>query len=657
LTKPDPTKSGFAVLYQAHESIFAQMTSIYRDILNKYWGYPSFRPMQEEIIQSVADGKDTLGLMPTGGGKSLTFQVPVMAMKGLCLVVTPLIALMKDQVDNLRRQGIRALAVYTGMSRQEIVVTLENAVLGDYKFLYVSPERLSSELFLKKFREMNICLLVVDEAHCISQWGYDFRPSYLNIAAIRKHVPDIPVLALTATATPNVVDDIQAKLNFRQKNVFQTSYKRENLAYSVYKTENKIASLCKLLNRMPGCAIVYARSRQKTKEIAGELASSGFSADFYHAGLSREEKTRKQNAWKNDETRVIVSTNAFGMGIDKPDVRMVIHADLPNSVEEYFQEAGRAGRDGQQSYAVILYTKYDSAVLKKRIIDEYPDREFIARIYERLAYFLPVAEGYGTDMVYDFDLARFCSVYKLPMLPTHNALKIIDLAGYIEYTDEEENRSRMIFRVYRDELYHYHFNKEQEQLVNIILRLYPGIFTDYITIDESTIAVRLNSTRNEVYEMLVALSKRQVIDYIPHKKTPLITYVRPREDSRRIQLPKAVYEDRMERYKKRIEAMNNYVERNDVCRSRMLLAHFGETNSGDCGICDVCRAKNRKTLSSGAFEQIFTEIQAALGKESHSIESLLERMSMFPPDDVIQTIRFQIDRGVIRLDADRLTLA
>ncbi|MDR1810646.1 MAG: RecQ family ATP-dependent DNA helicase [Prevotella sp.] len=631
--------------------------SLYHSILARYWGYDSFRPLQEDIIRSVAAGKDTLGLMPTGGGKSLTFQVPAMAMDGLCLVVTPLIALMKDQVDNLRQRGIKALAVYTGMSHQEILITLENAVLGDYKFLYVSPERLASELFLKKFRAMNICLLVVDEAHCISQWGYDFRPSYLNIVRIREHIPAVPALALTATATPEVVDDIQERLGFAQKNVFRKSYRRDNIAYWVYAAENKMASLVKILNKVEGCAIIYVRSRQKAKDIAQELCDYGFSADYYHAGLNADEKTRRQNAWKSNATRIIVSTNAFGMGIDKPDVRLVVHADLPNSIEEYFQEAGRAGRDEQQAYAIMLYAKHDSAILKKRVSDEYPDREFIAKVYNSLACFFQIAEGYGTGTVYDFNLFQFCTTYKLPVLPTHNALKILDLAGYIEYTDEEENRSRMIFTVYRDELYRFDFDRGDEALINTVLRLYSGIFTDYVAIDEAAIASRLNISRNEVYEILKMLSKRRIIDYIPHKKTPLITYVQPRQDAKHIYIPKTVYEERLARFGKRIEAMNNYVERKDVCRSRMLLAYFGEKDSSDCGQCDVCMAKKKKRLTSAGFDVISGEVRQILSKRSVSIEELTGMLSAFPVEDVIEVIRFQLDRGLLVLDIDRLRLA
>ncbi|MDL2215274.1 ATP-dependent DNA helicase, partial [Dysgonomonas sp. OttesenSCG-928-M03] len=492
----------------------------FHEILRQYWGYSEFRPLQEDIIRSVYSGKDCLGLMPTGGGKSITFQVPTMAMDGTCLVITPLIALMKDQVDNLKKKGIKAVAIYSGMSHNEIITALENVILGDFKFLYVSPERLGTQLFQDKLRNMNVCLLTVDESHCISQWGYDFRPSYLNIANIREQLPDVPVLALTATATPDVTNDIQNILRFKEKNVFRKSFERKNLTYIVRESENKTASLIQILEKVQGTAIVYARSRQRTKEIANDLIHYGFSADYYHAGLSSDDKTRKQNAWKNNECRIIVSTNAFGMGIDKPDVRVVVHVDLPNSIEEYYQEAGRAGRDEEQAYAVILYSKTDSTKLKKRILDEYPEREFIGKVYESLSYFFQVAEGFGLDSTFDFNLYQFCSTYKYPILPTHNALKILDLAGYIEYTDEVDSQSRLMFTIYRDELYKYEFDKNYEHLINITLRLYTGLFADYVNINEATLGIHMQKSRTEIYEMLKVLSKRQIIDYIPAKKTP-----------------------------------------------------------------------------------------------------------------------------------------
>ena len=629
---------------------------IYHKILKQYWGYDKFRPLQEDIIHSVSQGKDTLGLMPTGGGKSLTFQVPVMAMEGLCLVVTPLIALMKDQVDNLRHRDIRALAVYSGMTRQEIITTLENAIFGDYKFLYVSPERLATELFLSKLRDMNICLLVVDESHCISQWGYDFRPSYLRIAEIRNHLPEVPVLALTATATPEVVDDIQVQLHFKKKNVFEKSFERKNLAYIVRNTENKPEELVHILQKIEGSSIVYVRSRQRTKEMAEFLTQKGFSADYYHAGLSNEDKERKQNAWKLNETRVIVCTNAFGMGIDKPDVRLVVHTDLPNSVEEYFQEAGRGGRDGNKSFAIILYNKNDSTKLKKRIRDEFPDKEFILQVYDSLSYFYQVAEGFGIDLVHDFSLHQFCATYKLPLLTTHNALKILDLAGYIEYTDEVDNRSRLMFTVYRDDLYRYDFGSEYEQLINTILRLYTGLFTNYSTINESEIALRLNTTRRSVYEKLKILAKRNVIDYIPHKKTPLIAYVRPRIESKYLSIPRLVNEDRKDRFEKRIHAITHYVEQDSVCRSRVLLSYFGEKKSMDCRQCDICLAKNNSGLTNVKFNDISLSIRECLREGELTLDVLVNALSKYAEKDIVSVIRFLIDREELILSTGKISL-
>ncbi|NDW19529.1 RecQ family ATP-dependent DNA helicase [Dysgonomonas sp. 216] len=632
------------------------MQDIYHKILYKYWGYTSFRPLQEDIIHSIAEGYDTLGLMPTGGGKSLTFQVPAMAKQGICIVITPLIALMKDQVDNLKARGIKALAVYSGMTRQEIITTLENAILGDYKFLYISPERLGTDLFLSKLKSMDVCMLVVDEAHCISQWGYDFRPSYMNIVDIRNYFPEIPILALTATATPEVVTDIQKSLKFRKENVFRKSFLRSNLAYIVYNTENKIGALMKILNKYQGSSIVYVRSRQRTKEFAQDLQKAGYSADFYHAGLSGEEKSRKQNAWKNNMCRIMVTTNAFGMGIDKPDVRLVVHMDLPNAIEEYFQEAGRAGRDEEDSYAVILYSRPDSTKLKKRIADEFPERDFILQVYEHLAYFLQVAEGAGFDRVFDFNLHQFCHVYKYPILPTHNALKILDLAGYIEYTEEIDNRSRLIFTVYRDELYNIELEKGYDLLINTILRLYTGLFTDYATIDEAAVAVRMGKDRKDVYEMLKILSKRKIIDYIPHKKTPLIVYTSPRVDIRHVSIPKKVYEDRKSRFKLRIEAMTEYVERMDVCRSRLLLNYFGEENSIDCGRCDVCLSRRRTILDENEFVAIRTEITNILLQEDMTLNKLLELINTFEVSKVKDVLRLLIDEKYIVISLDKLSL-
>jgi len=630
---------------------------IYHEILQKYWGYSSFRPLQEDIIHSISQGRDTLGLMPTGGGKSLTFQVPTMAMDGLCLVVTPLIALMKDQVDNLKTKRIKALAVYSGMTRQEIITTLENAILGDYKFLYISPERLETDLFISKVREMNICMLVVDESHCISQWGYDFRPSYLNISSIRDLIPEVPVLALTATATPEVVEDIQVQLHFKKKNVFKKSFERKNLAYIVRTTENKPEELLNILRKIQGSTIIYVRNRQRTKDISDFLVKQGFTADYFHAGLTNMEKTYKQNAWKKNECRIIVSTNAFGMGIDKPDVRLVVHTDLPNSIEEYFQEAGRAGRDEQKAYAVILYNKNDSTTLKKRISNEFPDREFISRVYEAIAYFFQVAEGYGTDMTFDFDLQQFCATYKLPFISTHHALRILDLAGYIEYTDEIDNRSRLLFTVYRDELYQYDFDKQTENVINTTLRLYTGLFTNYATIDESAIALKLGITRKAVYEILKNLKKRGIIDYIPHKKTPLITYSQPRIDKKYVSVPRCVYEDRKERFEKQITAIREYAHQNSICRNRILLSYFGEKDAKDCGQCDVCLAKNSMGISNKKYNDITLSIKKLLeGGKEQTINYIISALPAFQPKEILDTIRFNADKGELIINIDKVKM-
>lgn len=632
---------------------------LFRQILRDYWGYDSFRTLQEEIIQSVWEGRDTLGLMPTGGGKSLTFQVPVMGMKGICLVVTPLIALMKDQVDNLRERGIKAAAVYSGMSRDEIITTLENCIFGDFKFLYVSPERLSSDIFITKLQAMDVCLLVVDESHCISQWGYDFRPSYLKIADIRHLLEGVPVLALTATATAEVVDDIQERLLFRDRNLFRTSFLRENLSYVVRTADNKVGELSHILQTVPGSSIVYVRSRKQTKEIAHTLQKAGISADYFHAGLSHEEKNLKQNSWKNGERRVIVATNAFGMGIDKADVRTVVHMDLPNSPEEYFQEAGRAGRDGERSYAVILYAKADSIKLRKRITDAFPEREFIVRVYEALGNYYQVAVGAGFGNAYDFSLHEFCIPFKFPFLQAHHALKILELAGYIEYTEEIDLRSRVRFLIYRDEMYTLQLEREMDELLHTLLRNYTGLFSDDVYIDESLLAARTGKSRSEVCEMLIALSRMRYIRYIPQKKTPFIVFTTSREDSQFVSIPRTVYEERKKRFEKRIHSMIDYVEEGDVCRSRMLLIYFGEKNPKDCGYCDVCLRRNEAGVTNYLFRLLRKKILAQFELEQTlRLNMLVEQVADGEGDQeqVIKVIRFLVDSGELELHDDRISL-
>lgn len=628
--------------------------SKFHDILKEYWGYDSFRPLQEDIIASIYSGKDTLGLMPTGGGKSLTFQVPTMGMNGICLVVTPLIALMKDQVDNLRKRGIKAAYIHSGMSRQEILVALENCIFGDYKFLYVAPERLSSDLFLHKVREMKVCMIAVDESHCISQWGYDFRPSYLQIADLRNYFPEVPVLALTATATPDVIDDIQDKLRFRKKNVFQKSFERINIAYIIRRTEEKIYEIIHILKRVNACSIVYVRSRKRTKEIALELQRQGINADFFHAGLSTDEKIKKQNAWKSDQCPVIVCTNAFGMGIDKPDVRVVIHYELPGSLEEYFQEAGRAGRDEQKAYAVALFSSRDSGQLKKRISDEFSGRDFVKTVYEKLAYFFQIPVGEGMDTGHNFHIEQFCSAFKFNSTQVHYALKTLSLAGYIEYIEDTDRHSKLKFTVGRDDLYKFQtFDEQTENLIRIILRSYTGLFSEYVYVSEQLLANRINRKPQEVYETLKYLSKHHILHYVPAQKVPVIYYTRNREDLKHLVIPQSVYEDRKLRLEHRIRNVVEYGTSETQCRSKLLLSYFGEKNVKDCGHCDVCLEKKRKKEPAD-LQKIMNEMSSYLHVHSVKITYLVEHFEC-PEKDVLAALRYMIDAKQVQRKGDWIT--
>ena len=621
----------------------------YRHILKQYWGYDSFRDLQEEIIQSIGSGKDTLGLMPTGGGKSLTFQVPALAKEGLCIVITPLIALMKDQVQNLRSKGIKAIAVYSGLTRQEIIVALDNCIFGDYKFLYISPERLDTELFRSKLKSMKVSMITVDESHCISQWGYDFRPAYLKIAEIRDLLPNIPVLALTATATPEVVRDIQSKLKFKKEHVFRMSFERKNLAYVVKNTENKQEELLRILKKTPGSAIIYARSRKRTKEITDLLLEENIPANFYHAGLNNEIKDIRQKEWQTGKVRVMVATNAFGMGIDKPDVRLVIHLDFPDSPEAYFQEAGRAGRDGQKAYAVLLYGKSDKVTLKKRIPDTFPDKAYIRQLYEHLNYYYQMAMGDGLDCTFAFDIEDFCRKFRHFPVPADSALKILTQAGYIEYTDEQDNASRLIFILQRDELYKLHESGLQtEAVIQAILRSYTGVFTDYAYIQESSIAARTGLTPEQVYECLVSLKRRRIIDYIPRRKTPFITYTCKRVELRHLIIPKEVYEHRKERYSNRIKAMIDYVETSHICRSRLLLGYFGERNEHNCCQCDVCLRSHHSGLRQGEFEKIQDCLFSLIGRQPLTVAELMELLDA-DRDKVRVVLRYLLDEEMLKI--------
>ena len=609
----------------------SQLSTLNSRILKQYWGYDRFRGIQEDIIDSISKNKDTLGLMPTGGGKSITFQVPALAKEGMCLVITPLIALMKDQVQNLKKRGIKALAIYSGMSRQDIIITLENCIFGNYKFLYISPERLDTEIFRTKLRKMHISMITVDESHCISQWGYDFRPAYLKIAEIRELLPDVPVLALTATANPEVVKDIQARLHFRHKNVFRMSFERNNLAYIVRKTENKTAELLHILRSMPGSAIVYVRNRRRTKEITELLNNEHITADFYHAGLDDATKDIRQHRWQSGESRVMVATNAFGMGIDKPDVRIVIHMDLPDSIEAYFQEAGRAGRDGQKAYAVILYAKSDKTTLHKRIPDTFPEKEYIRDVYEHLQYYYQMAMGDGLDCVREFNIEDFCRKFKYFPVPVDSALRILTQAGYLEYTAEQDSTSRILFTIRRDELYRLReMGEDMDRLIQAVLRSYTGVFTDYTYINEDSLAIRTGLTRRQIYEMLVHLAKLRIVSYIPHKKTPYIIYTRERVEAQRIHISPEVYEHRKARYETRINAMLDYVTNDTVCRSRMLLDYFGERNEHNCGQCDTCISLRSKSKVSEQpdREALCTKVCGILSRESLTPAGLLKQLPM-----------------------------
>ena len=621
------------------------------DVLKKNWGYDSFRPLQQDIINSVLEGRDTLGLMPTGGGKSITFQVPTMVMDGMTLVVTPIISLMKDQVDRLRSLHIKANYLYAGLSRGEVNRVYEKCLYGNCKFLYVSPERLQSRSFLEHLRQMPVSLIVVDEAHCISQWGYDFRPSFLRIAQVRKLFPNAPVLALTATATPVVVEDIQHCLAFKASNVYSMSFARDNLSYVVREAEEKVTELIHILRSVPGTAIVYVRSRKRTKQICDELNRAGIHADFYHAGLYVEDKEDKQNKWTTDQCRVMVATNAFGMGIDKPDVRLVVHVDIPNSLEEYYQEAGRAGRDGKRSYAVLLVKHTDQRTLRRHITESFPEKDFIRRVYELVSDFLGVCVGEGYQRMFDFNFNLFCRTYDLPVLPTHNALKILTRSGYIEFVEEIETQSRVMIFARKEELYDLDTNTPgADQVLQAILRLYTGLFADYVFINEDVISFRTGLSQETIYNSLLELTRMHILHYVPRKRTPYIIYTTSREEAKHVLIPISVYEDLRERMSQRVEATINYAYSDKGCRERMLRGYFGETVSEDCGHCDLCI--DRRKREDHVPEDVQQGLLYMAGQRPRRLEDFLSTLS-FPRDEVIAMLSFLVDEGYIKhLDDD-----
>jgi len=621
------------------------------EVLKKYWGYEAFRPLQQDIIESVLAGHDTLGLMPTGGGKSITFQVPTMAIDGMALVVTPIISLMKDQVDHLLERHIKAAYLYAGLTRAEVNRTYDKCLYGNCKFLYVSPERLQSQAFLERLRQMPVRLIVVDEAHCISQWGYDFRPSFLHIAQVRKLFHDVPVLALTATATPVVVEDIQRCLQFKAPNVFSMSFARSNVSYVVRQTEEKIAELIHILRSVPGTSIVYVRSRKRTKQISDELNRAGIHADYYHAGLYVEDKQDKQNKWTTNECRVMVATNAFGMGIDKPDVRLVVHIDIPNSLEEYYQEAGRAGRDGKRSYAVMLVKHTDKRILRRHITEAFPDKDFIRNVYERVGNFLGVSLGEGYQQMFDFNFNLFCRTFDLPVLPTHNALKILTQAGYIDFIEEIETQSRVMIFARKEELYDLDTTTPgADQVLQAILRLYTGLFADYVFINEDVIALRTGLDQETIYKTLLELTRMHILHYVPRKRTPYIIYTTSREEPKYVFIPKTVYEELRDRMTARVEATINYAYSDTGCRELMLLGYFGEKKEDECGHCDLCI--DRRKQGDHVPEDVQQGILYMAGLRPRRLEEFLDTLS-FRHEEVISMLSFLVDEGFIEhLDDD-----
>ena len=621
-------------------------TADYLNILKQYWGYNDFRSIQLDIIKSIGEGRDTLGLMPTGGGKSITFQVPALAQEGTCLVITPLIALMKDQVQNLRKKGIKAAAIYTGLSRNEIIKTLENCIFGGVKLLYVSPERLSSPIFQTKLRHIKVSFITIDEAHCISQWGYDFRPAYLKISEIRKLKP-APVLALTATATAKVIDDIQTQLAFEQKNVFRMSYERKNLAYIVRKTNDKISELIHILSRINGSAIVYVRSRRRSKELSAILEDNNIPSTFYHAGLEPSVRDERQKLWHDNKKRVIVATNAFGMGIDKPDVRVVAHIDSPDSIEAYFQEAGRAGRDDTKSFAVLLWNNGEPAKLKKRINSNFPPKEFISDVYEHLAYFYQIGVGSGSGHTFAFDIGRFCVTYGYDSIRVDSALRILQNAGYLRYETEPDASARVHILLKRNELDRLNeLTPQEDAVITTLLRSYGGLFTDYEYIDESIVATFSGLSQHETYQTMKSLSMRHIIHFIPQRKTPFITFVQDRAEF--INLPADIYDDRKTEFIKRIESVIAYASDDYICRSRQLLRYFGENIQSDCNQCDVCsKSKHDDTVEDKI-------IQLLDDYEWHQLTDIMKIDASSP--DLDRAIKYLVQEEIIHIDGDKISL-
>jgi ATP-dependent DNA helicase RecQ len=622
-----------------------------RNILIRYWGYSTFRPMQEEIIQSVLDGKDTLALLPTGGGKSVCFQVPALAMDGVCLVITPLIALMKDQVENLKKKGIKAVAVYSGMHRNEIQIAFDNCVYGDVKFLYLSPERLRTEQFQQVIRKLKVNILAVDEAHCISQWGYDFRPPYLQIADIRKFITEVPVLALTATATHGVITDIQKNLGFKKENVFRKSFERKNLTYVVIKEEDKNGRLLRILKKINGPGIIYVRNRKKTVETANLLQKNDFKADFYHAGLDVHARSRKQDAWIKEENRIMVATNAFGMGIDKPNVRLVVHIDLPDSLEAYFQEAGRVGRDEKRAYAVTLFQQADLARLQENLEREFPPVEKIKEIYQALGNYFQLPVGSGKDESFEFEIYAFSRNYSFNPVIVFNALRFLEREGYILMNESLETPSRIHFESNREDIYRFQLeNKTLDPFIKLLLRSYSGVFTEFVQVNESELSKRAGIKEEEVVSNLQKLQKTGILSYAKRPGKPQIIFPVERLDLKNLQISAENYHERKRFATIRMEAVMEYIRSDEHCRSQMLLKYFGETGAPRCGRCDVCLERNKMNLNEIEFNQISQKVKELLQLKPMTLPEMIFDAGSYGEAHMMLVIRWLEDKGAITRD-------
>ena len=623
------------------------------EILKKYWGYDSFRPLQEDIINSVLLGNDVLALLPTGGGKSICFQVPALCINGLCLVVTPLVALMTDQVESLKKRGIVAVEMHSGMHPREIEMAFEKCADGRAKFLYLSPERLETRKFREMLRGINVTLIAVDEAHCISQWGYDFRPPYLRIADVKDIFPDVPVIALTATAVPRVVDDIQLKLEFKKKNVFSMSFVRKNLAYVVSREDDKIKKLLRVCNGVKGCGIIYVRNRRLTKEISELLTNNGVSANFYHAGLEPATRLLRQHEWMEAKTRIIVATNAFGMGIDKPDVRLVVHLDLPDTLEAYYQEAGRVGRDGEKSYAVMLFNNHDIINSRHHLELAWPEPETVRQVYQALGNFLQLPVGAGKDVSFDFDSEKFGSAYKMKPVTVYSALKILERDGYISLNDAWDSPSRIYFICSKDDLYRYQLqNAEADKILRIILRSYSGVFTDFTRISENEIARRSDIDSPKIKELLIKMQKLGILEYVPNKNTPQLIFNTERLNHNDIALSKTFYSQRKKEAFAMLESIINYAAIETECRSRMLVSYFGEKKAEDCGVCDVCLKRKRNSINEKQLAEIENQILNYVSQKQHTITEIVSSLNRWKENEVLSVLRWLIEEGRVEAEGE-----